>query len=158
MKIRFAVLGLTLAFATAAASAAPPPNVSQQVYLCNYHLQAKVDIAFGRTGTTASVVTQSGQPKDNPFAHGVETGMDYSVFVASSIRPDASAAWSDLGAQQDGLVGTPQSPISIGNSLFVKSPSCQIRGSVTLSTGCPSASGMNRDYKTLVRTWEGCGL
>lgn len=148
---------LALSAITGTAIASPPPNYSQQVYLCNSHLQAKVDITFGQTGTTASVLTQSGQVKDNPFVAGVPTGQPYSVFVAASIKPNASASWSDLSAQQDGTVGTSQSAISIGNSTFIGS-GCQIKGSVILSTGCPSGSGMSNDYKTIERTWVGCGL
>lgn len=143
---------------SATALAAPPPNFSQQVYLCNSHLQAKVDIAFGQTATTVNVLTESGQVKDNPFVPGVETGMDYSVFVASSTRPNAGSSWSVASTQQDGFVGTPQSAISIGNSTFVNSSGCQIKGTVILSTGCPSASKMARDYVTIERNWVGCGL
>ncbi|WP_437744685.1 hypothetical protein WME73_06860 [Sorangium sp. So ce302] len=157
MKIRVLVLPL-LMFTSAASAGAPPPNFSQQVYLCNSHLQAKVDITFGQTTSTATVQSQSGQVKDNPFVPGVESGMEYSVFVASSIKPSSTASWSAVSAQQDGLVGTPQAPVAIGNSTFVSSSSCQIKGTVILSTGCPSASGMTQDYKTIERTWVGCGL
>lgn len=158
MKRSTALLGLALSLASAAAAAAPPPNFSQQVYLCNSHLQAKVDIAFGRTATTVNVLTQSGQVKDNPFVPGADTGMEYSVFVASSTRANATSSWNVLSTQQDGLVGTPQSAVSIGNSTFVNSSNCRIKGTVILSTGCPAASGMSQDYKTVERNWVGCGL
>ncbi len=158
MKRNTAILGLALSLASAAAAAAPPPNFSQQVYLCNSHLQAKVDITFGQTGTTVNVLTKSGQVKDNPFAHGVEIGMPYSVFVAASTRPNASSSWSVLSTQQDGVVGTPQSAVDIGNSTFVNSSNCQIKGTVILSTGCPAASKMSQDYVTIERNWIGCGL
>lgn len=159
MSSRSLSLACSLALAAVAGSAmaSPPPNYSQQVYLCNSHLQAKVDITFGQTATTASVLTKSGEVKDNPFVPGVPTGLPYSVFVAASIKPNASASWSDHSAQQDGTVGTPQSAISIGNSTFIGS-GCQIKGTVILSTGCPSGSGMSNDYKTIERTWVGCGL
>lgn len=158
MKRNTAILGLALSLASAAAAAAPPPDFSQQVYLCNSHLQAKVDITFSKTGSTAGVVTQSGQVKDNPFAHGFASGMEYSVFVASSTRPSATSSWNVNSTQQDGVVGTPQSAINIGNSTFVNSSNCQIKGTVILSTGCPAASGMSQDYKEIERNWIGCGL
>ncbi|MDC0682718.1 hypothetical protein [Sorangium atrum] len=157
MKIRVLALPLFM-FTSAASASAPPPNFSQQVYLCNSHLQAKVDISFGQTTSTATVQSQSGQVKDNPFVPGIESGMEYAVFVASSVKPSSTASWSTLSAQQAGLVGTPQAPISTGNSTFLNSSSCQIQGTVIISTGCPSASGMNQDYKTIERTWVGCGL
>ena len=156
MKVRVLALPLFL-FTSAALADTPPPNFSQQVYLCNSHLQAKVDITFGRTTSTATVQTQSGQVKDNPFVPGNETGMQYAVFAASSVKPSSTASWSVLSTQQEGLVGTPQGPIATGNSTFVNSSSCQIKGTVILSTGCPSASGMTQDYKTIERTWVGCG-
>ena len=154
----------TLAFSlasclvSATALAAPPPNYSQQVYLCNSHLQAKVDITFSKTASTVNVLTQSGQVKDNPFAHGVATGMEYSVFVASSTRPNASSSWNINSTQQDGVVGTPQSAIDIGNSTFVNSSNCEIKGTAILSTGCPAGSKMSHDYVTIERNWVGCGL
>ena len=57
-------LACSLAFAAVAgtAAASPPPNYSQQVYLCNSHLQAKVDITFGQTATQAT----SGDPRVTP--------------------------------------------------------------------------------------------
>lgn len=152
------LLAAALSLAAGTALASPPPDLSQQIYLCNSHLQAKVDITFGGTATTATVLTQSGQVKDNPFVPGVTTGPAYSVFVAASTRANASASWSVLSAQQDGVLGTPQSAVSIGNSTFVASAACQIRGTVILSTGCPAGSGMSQDDKTVERTWTGCGL
>lgn len=149
---------LAFSLVSATALAAPPPNFSQQVYLCNSHLQAKVDITFGQTGTTVNVLTESGQVKDNPFAHGVATGMEYSVFVAASTRPNDTSSWSINSTQQDGVVGTPQSAIDIGNSTFVNSSNCQIKGTVVLSTGCPAVSKMTHDDVTIERTWIGCGL
>lgn len=56
------------------------------------------------------------------------------------------------------MVGTPQSAIDIGNSTFVNSSNCQIKGTVILSTGCPAVSKMSHDYVTIERNWIGCGL
>jgi len=160
MKRNTALLGFALSLVAATAGAGtPPPNFSQQVDLCNGRLQAKVDIVFGQTATTATVRTKSSPIKLNPFVAG-GTGPDpleYSVFVASSVKKNASSAWSIASTQQDGFVGVAQSDVSVGHSTF-KDYACQIKGTVTLSTACPPQSSKSRDEKTIERNWIGCGL
>lgn len=156
MRIRFATLAFALA--SSSAIAGPPPNFSQHVSLCNGYLRAKVDIAFGQTGSTASLTTKSGPVVDDPFSHGGigPDPLDYSVFVAAQAKPSDAHPWTATSAQQDGFVGIAQPDISTRNSTF-KSATCQIKGTVILSTGCPAPSGMNRDYKVIERNWVGCG-
>ena len=147
-----------LAFAATPAFASPPPNFSQQVYLCNTHLQANVSIVFGQTATSATVSTTSGPVKRNPWvwSSGLPANADYSVFVGASTRPNSDATWSIASTQQDGFIGAAQPDISIGNSAFA-SPTCNIKGTVILSAACPDASGMKRDYVVVERNWVGCG-
>lgn len=158
MRTQGTLVGLfSLAFA-ASAFAAPPPNFSEQVYLCNYRLQAKVDIAFGQTSTTATVRVASGSVRSNPWIAGgvaLPPNADYSVFVAASTRSNPSASWAIASTQQDGFVNALQPDISIGNSIF-KSSTCEIKGTAIISTACPDASGMKRDYKVIERNWVGC--
>ncbi len=159
MSSRLFCLALTLGLSAAAtAIAAPPPNFSGQVKLCDNRLQAKVDLVFGQSGTTASVLSTSEQVKPNPFG-GVTPGetLEYSVFVAASYRQNSQSSWSILSTQQDGIVGYAQPPISIGRSVF-KSATCELRGTAIVSADCPSGSSMNHDQKTVERTWVGCGL
>lgn len=160
MKAPRILFGLALALAAATASAATPaPNVSQYFDLCNGRVRSKVDITFGQTATTATLRTKSSAVTINPFVPGSSspTPMAYSVFVAASVKKNASSPWSIASTQQDGIVGVAQPDISIGHSTF-KDPSCQIKGTVILSSACPSQSGMTHDSRTIERNWVGCGL
>jgi hypothetical protein len=148
MKAPRILFGLALALAAATASAATPaPNVSQYFDLCNGRVRSKVDITFGQTATTATVRTKASAVAPNPFAPGgLSTGpLEY------------SSPWSIASTQQDGIVGVAQPDVSIGHSTF-KDPSCQIKGTVILSSACPSQSGMTHDSRTIERNWVGCGL
>lgn len=160
MKQSTTLLGLACSLVTATASAGtPPPDFSQHVDLCNGRLRAKIDIVFGQTATTATVRTKSSAVKLNPFVPG-GTGpdpLDYSVFVASSVKKNASSAWSIASTQQDGEVGVAQPDISVGHSTF-KDYTCQIKGTVTISAACPPQSSASHDEKTIERNWVGCGL
>lgn len=160
MKAPQTLFGLALALAATTASAGtPPPNVSQYFDLCNGRLRSKVEITFGQTATTATVRTKASAIALNPFVPG-GTGpapLEYSVFVASSVKKNASSPWSIASAQQDGIVGVAQPDISIGHSTF-KDYTCQIKGTVVLSSACPAQSGMTQDSRTIERNWVGCGL
>lgn len=159
MSFRLRCLVFALGLSAAASTlAAPPSNFSGQVKLCNNRLQAKADIVFGQSGTTASVQSSSEQVKPNPFG-GVEPGetLGYSVFVAASYRPNSQSTWSVLSTQQDGVVGYAQPPISIGRSTF-KSATCELKGTAIVSADCPTGSTMSHDQKTVERIWVGCGL
>lgn len=160
MKAPRILFGLALALAASTASAATPaPNVSQYVDLCNGRVRSKVDITFGQTATTATVRTKASAVAPNPFAPGGlgPAPLEYSVFVASSVKKNASSPWSIASTQQDGIVGVAQPDVSIGHSTF-KDASCQIKGTVILSSACPSQSGMTHDSRTIERNWVGCGL
>lgn len=160
MKAPQTLFGLALALAATTASAGTPPaDVSQYYHLCNSRLRSKVEIAFRQTATTATVLTKSSAVAVNPFAPGSggPVPMEYSVFVASSVKRNATAPWSIASTQQDGTVGIAQPDISIGHSTF-KDPNCQIKGTVTLSSACPTGSGMTHDSRTIERNWVGCGL
>jgi hypothetical protein len=161
MKVPKSLFGLALVLTAATASADPPPSniVDQHFDLCNGRLRAKINMSFGQTTTTATVRTRSSAVTINPFVAGSSspTPMEYSVFVAASVKKNASSPWSIASTQQDGIVGVAQPDISIGHSTF-KDPTCQIKGTVILSSACPTQSRMTHDSRTIELNWVGCGL
>lgn len=160
MKAHKILLGLALTLAASTASAAPPPtNVLQYFDLCNGRLRSKVEITFTQTTSTVAVRTKASAVAANPFAPGSggPVPMEYSVFVASSVMKNASSPWSIVSTQQDGIVGVAQPDIGTSHSAF-KAPTCQIKGTVVLSSACPASSGMTHDSRTIERNWAGCGL
>lgn len=156
MKKSTALLGLALSLFAATASASPPPSYSGYVKLCNLRFHAKVDIVFGQTGTTASVRAQSEPVTFNP-AVPTAGNYAYSILVESAVKPNANQPWSATSAQQIGVIGNTQPPVSTGNVVF-KDGNCEMRGAVTLYAQCPAISGMTSDSKRIERTWVGCGV
>ena len=161
MKVHEILLGLALTLAATTASAGTPaPSITDQHFdLCKGRLRGKISMTFGQTATTATLRTKSSAVTVNPFVPGSSspTPMEYSVFVAASVKKNASSPWSIASTQQDGIVGVAQPDISIGHSTF-KDPTCQIKGTVILSSACPTQSNMTHDSVTIERNWVGCGL
>ncbi len=151
------LLGLAFTLTASAASAATPPsNYSGYVKLCNLRLQAKVDITFGQTGTTASVVAKSSPVTYNPalMTAGV---YGYSIVAETAVKPSNAHPWFFTEAEQFGSSGNAQPDVRTGDVIF-KDPNCDMRGTGTITTQCPAISGMTSDTRVVERRWVGCGV
>lgn len=154
---RLALL-LALSLGAGVAAASPPANVSQRVYMCGARLYAQVDLTFGQTASTASVLAKSEPLKVNPYSPGGYTPYQpYTIRTRASTRPNASAAWSTTENTGEGVAGVTMTPVSSGKSTF-KSVGCEVKGSVYIFTLCPPESPIGSDGALIERTWTSCEL
>lgn len=135
------------------AAATPPPDATARISICNGGYFAEMSLDFGNTGTTATVVAKA-NVVSTPVGPFPPPPPYYAVYAAASHRPDASSAWATNDQNLEGVGSYPASPASATKTMF-RSATCELAGNAVVSVHCPSG---NWEYKTLERTWVGCGL
>lgn len=135
------------------AAASPPPDASARIPICNGAYYAEMSLDFGNTGTTATVVARS-KVVSEPFSPFPPPPSYYAVYAAASHRPDAGSGWVTNDQNLEGYSSYPASPAS-ATKMVLRSPTCELAGNAVVSVHCPAG---NWEYKTLERTWVGCGL
>lgn len=135
------------------AAATPPPDATARISICNGGYFAVMSLDFGNTGTTATVVAKA-NVISTPVGPFPPAPPYYAVYAAASHRPDAGSAWSTNDQNLEGVSSYPASPASATKMAF-RSATCELAGNAVVSVHCPSGQW---EYKTLERTWVGCGL
>lgn len=150
---RVALLAAALLCLPSIAAASPPPDATARIPICNSGYFVEMSLDFGGTGTTATVAAKA-KVVSTPFSPFPPPPPYYAVYAAASHRPDASSAWTTNDQNLEGYGSYPASPASATKMAF-RSATCELAGNAVVSVHCPAG---NWEYKTLERTWVGCGL
>ncbi|MEG3789450.1 hypothetical protein V1318_04905 [Lysobacter sp. CCNWLW3] len=144
---------LAAALLPSIAAATPPPDASERISICSGAYYAVMSLDFGNTGTTATVTAKANVVSE-PFSPFPPPPPYYAVYAGASHRANASSAWTTNDQNLEGYGSYPAAAASATKMAF-RSATCELAGNAVVSVHCPNG---NWEYKTLERTWVGCGL